>query len=102
MRRRDEFVSIMSSAHSQPAAQPQDALHGRVLIELLHCMRRCGWELKHQSTWALKRWLRRAAMTMGGCCLAMRTCRLSSCARSRPRAVLFLRAHTQPSRFSLE
>ena len=36
-------------------------------------------------------------MTMGGCCLATRTCRLSSCARSRPRAVLFLRAHMQPS-----
>ena len=40
--------------------------------------------------WALKRSLRRAAMTMGGCCLAMRMCRLSSCARSIPRAVLLL------------
>ncbi len=31
-------------------------------------------------------------MTMGGCCLAMRMCRLSSCARSIPRAVLLLHA----------
>lgn len=31
-------------------------------------------------------------MTMGGCCLATRMCRLSSCARSIPRAVLFLHA----------
>ena len=41
-------------------------------------------------------------MTMGGCCLATRTCRLSSCARSRPRAVLFLRAHMQPSHLLLK
>ena len=30
-------------------------------------------------------------MMAGGCCLAMRMCRLSSCALSRPLAVLFLR-----------
>ena len=36
-------------------------------------------------------------MMAGGCCLAMRMCRLSSCALSRPLAVLFLRVQSRHS-----
>lgn len=50
-----------------------------------------------QPTCALKRWFNRAAMMAGGCCLAMRMCRLSSCALSRPLAVLFLRVQLRHS-----